>query len=88
MHIYLYGVSINRMLISQLKRFLGVKFIFPHRFNVNLAFISDFYAVVIRIIMFQMRWQCHHYWLSHHCSTSQTYSQSQAHSHCDITHVT
>ena len=34
MHIYLYGVSINRMLISQLKRFLGVKFMFPHRFNV------------------------------------------------------
>ena len=26
MHIYLYGVSINRTLISQLKRFLGVKF--------------------------------------------------------------
>ena len=34
MDIYLYGVSINRMLISQLKRFLGVKFMFPHRFNV------------------------------------------------------
>ena len=32
--IYLYSVSINRMLISQLKRFLGVKFMFPHRFNV------------------------------------------------------
>ena len=30
MHIYLYGVSINRMLISQLKRFLGVKFMFGH----------------------------------------------------------
>ena len=27
MHIYLYDVSINRMLISQLKRFLGVKFV-------------------------------------------------------------
>ena len=26
----IYGVSINRMLISQLKRFLGVKFMFPH----------------------------------------------------------
>ena len=25
MDIYLYGVSINRMLISQLKRFLGAK---------------------------------------------------------------
>ena len=34
MDIYLYGVSINRMLISQLKQFLGVKFMFPHRFNV------------------------------------------------------
>ena len=34
MNIYLYGVSINRMLISQLKRFLGVKFMFPHLFNV------------------------------------------------------
>ena len=34
MHIYLYGVSINRMLISQLKRFLGVKFMFPHQFDV------------------------------------------------------
>ena len=34
MDIYLYGVSINRMLISQLKRFFGVKFMFPHRFNV------------------------------------------------------
>ena len=47
LHIYLITVSINRMLISQLKRFLGVKFMF------NLAFISHFYAVVIRIIMFQ-----------------------------------
>ena len=28
------SVSINRMLISQLKRFLGVKFMFPHWFNV------------------------------------------------------
>ena len=34
MHIYLFGVSIKRMLISQLKRFLGVKFMFPHRFNI------------------------------------------------------
>ena len=32
-HIYLISVSINRMLISQLKRFLGVKFMFPPRFN-------------------------------------------------------
>ena len=29
-HIYLISVSINRMLISQLKRFLYVKFMFPH----------------------------------------------------------
>ena len=50
MHIYLYGVSINRMLISQLKRFLGVKFMFPHRSMFNLVFVSHFYAVVIRII--------------------------------------
>ena len=34
MHIYLSSVFINRMLISQLKRFLGVKFKFPPRFNV------------------------------------------------------
>ena len=33
MDIYLYGISINRMLISQLKRFLFVKFMFPHRFH-------------------------------------------------------
>ena len=52
-YIYLISVSINRMLISQLKRFLGVKFMFPSRFIVNLAFISNFYAVVIRIITFQ-----------------------------------
>ena len=51
MHIYLITVSINRMLISQLKIFLGVKFMFPPQFHI--AFISYFYAVVIRIIMFQ-----------------------------------
>ena len=33
-HIYLITVSINRMLISQLKRFLGVKFMFPPLFHV------------------------------------------------------
>ena len=32
--IYHISVSINRMLISQLKRFLGVKFMFPPRYNV------------------------------------------------------
>ena len=34
MHIYLITVTINRMLISQLKRFLGVKLMFPPRFHV------------------------------------------------------
>ena len=34
-HIYLISVSINRMLISQLKLFLGVKFMLSHRFNVT-----------------------------------------------------
>ena len=33
-HIYIISVSINRMLISQLKRFLCVKFMFPPRFHV------------------------------------------------------
>ena len=33
-HIYLISVSINRMSLSQLKRFLGVKFMFPPRFHV------------------------------------------------------
>ena len=33
-HIYLISVPINRMLISQLKRFLFVKFMFPPQFNV------------------------------------------------------
>ena len=33
-HIYLISVSINRMLISQVKRFLCVKFMFPPQFNV------------------------------------------------------
>ena len=33
-HIYVITVSINRMLISQLKRFLGVKFMFPPQFHV------------------------------------------------------
>ena len=34
MHIYLISVSINRMLISQLIRFLSVKFMFSPQFNV------------------------------------------------------
>ena len=42
MHIYLYGVSLNRMLISQLKRFLDVKFMFPNRFNVKSCVYFSF----------------------------------------------
>ena len=53
MNIYLISVSINRMLISQLKRFLCEK-IFHLDSMFNLLFISHFYAVVIRIMqMFQ-----------------------------------
>ena len=33
-HIYLITVSINRMLISQLRRFFVIKFMFPPRFRV------------------------------------------------------
>ena len=33
-HIYLINVSINRMLICRLKKFLCAKFMFPPRFNV------------------------------------------------------
>ena len=58
MHIYHISVSINRMFISQLKRFLCVKFMFPLCFHsmFNLAFISHIYAVVIRIIQtFQLQ---------------------------------
>ena len=55
-HIYDISVSINRMLISQLKRFLGVKFMFLPDSMFDLAFISHFYAVVIRIIQtFQLQ---------------------------------
>ena len=53
-HISIISVSVDRMLISQLKRFLYVKFIFFHLDSMfNLAFISHFYVVVIRIITFQ-----------------------------------
>ena len=48
MHIYVISVSINRMLISQLKRFLCVKFMCSPRFN----------AVVIRIIRFKRHPYC------------------------------
>ena len=49
-HIYLISVSINRMLISQLKRFVCVKFGFHLDSMFNLSFVSHFCAVVIRII--------------------------------------
>ena len=48
--IYIISVSINRMLISQLKRFLYAKFMFHLDSMFNLAFISYFYAVVICVI--------------------------------------
>ena len=42
--------SVNRMLISQLKRFLFAKLCFHLDSMFNLAFISHFYAVVIHFI--------------------------------------
>ena len=50
MHIYLFGVSINRMLILQLKIFLSVNLCFHFDSSCNLAFISHFDAVDVRII--------------------------------------
>ena len=50
MHIYLFGVSINRMLILQLKIFLSVNLCFHFDSLCNLAFISHFDAVDVRII--------------------------------------
>ena len=50
MHIYLFGVSINRMLILQLKIFLSVHLCFHFDSLCNLAFISHFDAVDVRII--------------------------------------
>ena len=47
MHIYLFGVSINRMLILQLKIFLFVNLCFH---LCNLAFFSHFDAADVRII--------------------------------------
>ena len=49
-HIYHISVSINRMSISQLKRFLGVKLYFHLDSMINLAFVTHFYAGAIRII--------------------------------------
>ena len=50
MHIYLFGVSINRMLILQLKIFLSVNLYFHFDSLCNLAFISYLHAVDVRII--------------------------------------
>ena len=50
MHIYLFGVSINRMLILQLKTFFSVNLWFHFDSLCNLAFISHFDAVDVRII--------------------------------------
>ena len=50
MHIYLFGVSINRMLILQLKIFLSVNLCFHFDSLCNLAFISHFNAADVCII--------------------------------------
>ena len=50
MHIYLFGVSINIILILQLKIFLSVNLYFHFDSLCNLAFISHFDAVDVRII--------------------------------------
>ena len=50
MHIYLFSVSINRMLILQLKIFLSVNLCFHFDSLCNLAFISHFDAVDVCII--------------------------------------
>ena len=49
-YIYLLGVSINRMLILQLKIFLSVNLCFHFDSLCNLAFLSHFDAVDVRII--------------------------------------
>ena len=50
MHIYLFGVSINRMLILQLKIFLFVNLCFHFDSLCNLAFISYFDVVDVHIM--------------------------------------
>ena len=50
LHIYLFGVSINIMLILKLKIFLSVNLCFNFYSLCNLAFISHFDAVDVRII--------------------------------------
>ena len=49
-HIYLLGVSINRILILQLKIFLSVNLCFHFDSLCNLSFLSHFDAVDVRII--------------------------------------
>ena len=48
-HIYLFSASINRKLILQLKIFLSVNLCFSFDSLCNLAFISHFDAVDVRI---------------------------------------
>ena len=50
MHIYLFGVSINRMLILQLKTFISINLCFHFDSLCNLAFIPHFDAVDVCII--------------------------------------
>ena len=50
MYIYIFGASINGMLILQLKIFLSVNLCFHFDSLCNLAFISHFDAVDVRII--------------------------------------
>ena len=50
MHIYFFRVSINRMLIYNLKYFYLENFCFHFHSLCNLAFISHFDAVDVRII--------------------------------------
>ena len=50
MHIYYFGVSINKMLIFELKIFLSVNLCFHFDSLCNLAFISYFDAVDVCII--------------------------------------
>ena len=50
MHIYIFGVSINRMLILQLKIFVSVNLCFYFDSLCNLTFISHFDAVDVCII--------------------------------------
>ena len=68
MHNYLISVSINRMLISQLKRFSVQNLCFHLDSMSNLAFISHFYAVrnavLFLISMFQTLDAFHHFTLA------------------------